>query len=52
MQQAAISMETAKLYQTLESKVQQRTSELNQAMEVAKEANKAKSTFLANSQWD
>jgi len=48
MQQAAISMETAKLYQTLEIKVQQRTAQLNQATEVANEANKAKSTFLAN----
>ena len=49
MQQAAISMETAKLYATLESKVQQRTAQLNQATEIATEANKAKSTFLAKS---
>ncbi len=53
--QAAISIENATLYMTLEHKVKERTSELEQeikerqrAEEAAKAANQAKSTFLAN----
>ncbi len=53
--QAAISIENASLYDTLEHKVQERTLELEQeivvrkrAEEAAKAANRAKSTFLAN----
>jgi signal transduction histidine kinase len=50
-QQAAISMETANLYATMEAQLltlKHRTTQLNQATEEAKEANQAKSTFLAN----
>jgi GAF domain-containing protein len=47
-QQAAISMETARLYQTLEAQVAKRTAEWRQATQEAREANQAKSTFLAN----
>jgi predicted ATPase/signal transduction histidine kinase/CheY-like chemotaxis protein len=60
--QAAISLENATLYNTLEQKVEERTAQLAQrtkelvatneelsvAKELAEEANQAKSTFLAN----
>jgi predicted ATPase/signal transduction histidine kinase/DNA-binding NarL/FixJ family response regulator len=53
--QAAISIENATLYTTLEHKVAERTAELEHAKEAALEAkheaeaaNQAKSTFLAN----
>jgi signal transduction histidine kinase len=54
-QQAAISMETAKLYSTMEARVAQRTAQLHRATQEARDAHKhaehcsqAKSTFLAN----
>ncbi|MEM9541017.1 MAG: AAA family ATPase [Cyanobacteria bacterium P01_E01_bin.42] len=53
--QAAISLENARLYNqleeyshTLESKVEERTAQLQQAKEAADRANQAKSEFLAN----
>jgi len=53
--QAAISLENARLYETLEHKVQERTFTLEQeiaerkrAEETARAANQAKSTFLTN----
>lgn len=53
--QAAIALENAQLYHTLELKVEERTKELNEknvhlqkAEEVAQAANRAKSEFLAN----
>ena len=53
--QAAISLENARLYcnlaeynRTLETKVEERTSELAIAKQKAEVANEAKSTFLAN----
>ena len=49
-QQAAISMETARLYATMEAQVASRTAELRRATQDAKEANQAKSTFLAVSE--
>ena len=55
VQQAAISIDNARLYnaltktnQTLEARVAQRTKELEEATKLATEANKAKSSFLAN----
>ena len=54
VQQAAISIDNARLYhqltrtnQTLEDKVATRTAELEEAMKIATEANKAKSSFLS-----
>jgi GAF domain-containing protein len=56
-QQAAISIDNARLYaqqaltnQTLELHVKLRTKQLEEAMRDAHEANKAKSSFLTNSQ--
>lgn len=56
VQQAAISIDNARLYATLQStnftleqKVAQRTNELEQAMKLANEANIAKSQFLVRS---
>src|SRR5262249_46220616 len=46
--QAAISIENAALYESLEAKVQQRTRELAAARERAEVANQAKSEFLAS----
>ncbi|MBP0018015.1 MAG: AAA family ATPase [Cyanobacteria bacterium SBLK] len=53
--QAAISLENARFYnqleehsRTLESKVEERTAQLQQAKETADRANQAKSEFLAN----
>ena len=55
VQQAAISIDNARLYhelartnEALEAKVRQRTAELEEATKLATEANKAKSSFLAN----
>lgn len=45
--QIAISLENARLYQTLEKKVEQRTEELNLAKEAAEKAASIKSEFLA-----
>jgi len=47
-QQALISIETAKLYQTLETKVAERTAQLHEASQRAEDASQAKSLFLAN----
>ncbi|MBD2040691.1 hybrid sensor histidine kinase/response regulator [Microcoleus sp. FACHB-672] len=53
--QAAVALENAQLYHTLEAKVEERTQELNEknihlqkAEEIAKSASRAKSEFLAN----
>ncbi|MGB0385687.1 MAG: AAA family ATPase [Ardenticatenaceae bacterium] len=46
--QAAISLENARLYNTLEQRVKERTREAEEARAIAEEANRAKSTFLAN----
>ena len=55
VQQAAISIDNARLYhelartnEVLENKVRQRTAELEEATKLANEANRAKSSFLAN----
>ncbi|ADZ93370.1 response regulator [Marinomonas mediterranea] len=45
--QAAISIENALVYETLEKRVTDRTEELNVAKVLAEEANRAKSLFLA-----
>lgn len=45
--QIAISLENARLYETLEKKVEQRTEELNHAKEVAEKTATSKSEFLA-----
>jgi len=47
-QQAAISMETALLYSTMEAQVQQRTAQLNAATQQALEANQVKSCKWAH----
>ena len=56
VQQAAISIDNARLYhelartnEVLENKVRQRTAELEEATKLATEANRAKSSFLAKS---
>ncbi|MEZ4264771.1 MAG: AAA family ATPase [Myxococcota bacterium] len=46
--QAAISLDHARLYEDLESRVERRTRELNQAKEEAEAATRAKSEFLAS----
>ena len=46
--QLAISLENATMYHNLEELVKQRTSQLGDAKEVAENANKAKSVFLAS----
>lgn len=46
--QAAISLENAMLYETLEHKVVERTQQLTEAKKRAEAANHAKSTFLSN----
>ena len=46
--QAAIAIENATLYATLEHKVEQRTAELADAKETAEHANQVKSSFLAS----
>ena len=46
--QAAISLENATLYATLEQQVTERTIELRKAKEAAEVANQAKSTFLTH----
>ncbi|TDO97478.1 response regulator [Marinomonas balearica] len=45
--QAAISIENAMVYETLEKRVNKRTEQLNDAKVLAEEANRAKSLFLA-----
>ena len=46
--QAAISLDNAALYSQLEGRVKERTMELHQAVESARNASEAKSAFLAN----
>ena len=46
--QAAIAIDNALLYATLERKVEQRTAELAEAKETAEHANQVKSSFLAS----
>jgi hypothetical protein len=47
-QQAVISMETARLYQSREEEVMRRTELWRKATQEAKEANQSKSLFLAS----
>jgi len=46
--QAAIALESARLYGNMETQVRERTAELQRAREIAEEATRAKSDFLAN----
>ncbi|MBW4513156.1 MAG: AAA family ATPase [Scytonematopsis contorta HA4267-MV1] len=46
--QAAISLENARIYNTLEQKVKERTAELEIAKQESEAANHAKSSFVAN----
>ena len=46
--QAAIALESARLYSDMEAQVRERTAELQRAREIAEEATRAKSDFLAN----
>ena len=46
--QAAVALENARLYDELEQRVVERTKELEEAKNLAEQANRSKSAFLAN----